>query len=50
MFEEALGDKQRLIVYTKRDLGGGADDLTRKVNKTRSPIRRIQETNNDGFM
>lgn len=33
MFEEALGDKPRLIVYTKRDLGGGADATTRMVNK-----------------
>lgn len=36
MFEEALGDKQRLIVYTKRDLGGEADGVTRKVDWTRS--------------
>ncbi|EED17629.1 mitochondrial GTPase (YlqF), putative [Talaromyces stipitatus ATCC 10500] len=30
MFEEALGDKQRLIVYTKRDLGGEADAMARR--------------------
>lgn len=34
MFEEALGDKQRLIVYTKRDLGGGRNGETRKVVMT----------------
>lgn len=33
MFEEALGDKQRVIVYTKRDLGGNADVTTRQVWK-----------------
>jgi ribosome biogenesis GTPase A len=31
MFEEALGSKPRLLVYTKRDIGGGADAKTRKV-------------------
>ena len=38
MFEEALGDKQRLIVYTKRDLGGEADNVTRKVDKSKSTM------------
>jgi mitochondrial GTPase 1 len=36
MFEEALGDKQRVIVYTKRDLAGGAGPVARKVGKDQS--------------
>jgi ribosome biogenesis GTPase A len=32
MFEEALGEKPRLIVYTKRDLGGESPAIVRKVN------------------
>ena len=47
MFEEALGDKQRLIVYTKRDLGGAADAVTRKVNKFKSTISCIPWANHD---
>lgn len=45
MFEEALGDKQRLIVYTKRDLGGGTDAVTRKVNKLKSTPSRMIAAN-----
>lgn len=31
MFEEALGEKARLIVYTKKDLGGDSDAHARRV-------------------
>lgn len=47
MFEEALGDKQRLIVYTKRDLGGAADAVTRKVNKSKSKLSCIPWAKHD---
>lgn len=33
MFEEALGGKARLIVYTKRDLGAESDAEARRVGK-----------------
>ena len=34
IFEEALGGKSRLLVYTKKDLGGGVGAKTRKVRWT----------------
>ena len=40
MFEDALGGKQRLIVFTKRDLGGGSDAVTRKVGQDYPDVGR----------
>lgn len=42
MFEEALGEKRRLIVYTKRDLGNGPD-----LSARRQTEKKIRDFDND---
>lgn len=42
MFEEALGEKRRLIVYTKRDLGNGPDLSARQQTE-----KKIRDFDND---
>jgi ribosome biogenesis GTPase A len=41
MFESALGDKKRVIVYTKRDLGGNRRLKHQKVGSSQAPLESL---------
>lgn len=46
MFEEALGNKRRIVVYTKRDLGNTPQSPTQKLVSVESPHGHIEKTLN----